>query len=45
MRMRMIGVGIAIAAVIMIVVGVANGQHNSVFGKAIRVCLECIGIG
>lgn len=33
------------AAVISIAVGIALGQPASVLGKAVRVCLECIGIG
>lgn len=33
------------AAVISVAVGIALGQPASVLGKAVRVCLECIGIG
>ena len=29
----------------MIALGVARGEHWAVLEKAIRVCLECIGIG
>lgn len=37
---------LAIAAGIgMIVYGAATGQVDSVFNKAINICLECIGIG
>lgn len=33
------------AAVAMIVAGVLNGSMRDVWGKAIEICLECIGIG
>lgn len=34
-----------VAAVVMIIVGVANGENGTVLQKAINICLECIGIG
>ena len=34
-----------LAAVILVVVGILTGQYSQVLSKAIRVCLECIGIG
>ena len=37
--------GILIAAAIMIAIGIWTGDVNTVFQKAIRVCLECIGLG
>lgn len=36
---------ILIFAVIFLAVGVYIGQHQDVMQKAIRVCLECIGVG
>ena len=33
------------AAAVMIGVGAASGEAGTVFTKAIRICLECIGIG
>lgn len=32
-------------AVVFIGIGVARGEHRLVLSKAIRICLECIGIG
>lgn len=29
----------------LIAVGIAVGQNAAVYAKAIRICLECIGIG
>ena len=34
-----------IAAIILLCAGLIAGQYSQVLGKAIRVCLECIGIG
>lgn len=29
----------------MIALGVLRGEHTAVWFKAVRICLECIGIG
>lgn len=34
-----------VAAVAMIIIGVANGEAQTVLQKAVNICLECIGIG
>ena len=35
----------AVLGVAFVVIGVARGEHLEVLSKAVRVCLECIGIG
>lgn len=36
---------LAAAGIAMIAVGVADGEAKLTYAKAVRVCLECIGIG
>ena len=36
---------IAAAAVVMIGIGLWNGENRIVLAKAVQICLECIGIG
>ena len=43
-RMLLSGV-IAFAGAIMMTYGVYRGEMAEVFTKAVRICLECIGIG
>lgn len=33
------------AALVLIGIGISQGQHTQVLSKAIRVCMECVGIG
>ncbi len=46
-RIRDLAVRLAImaAAVLMVVIGIRNGEARTVFEKAVNICLECIGIG
>lgn len=34
-----------LAGCLMIILGIIRGEHQTVLEKAIRICLECIGIG
>lgn len=40
-----IGIVIAISGCLMMIYGVYRGEMDVVFMKAVRICLECIGIG
>lgn len=44
-RANLIGFLLLIVGGVMIATGAFNGEHTDVFQKAIRICLECIGIG
>ncbi|MDD4849170.1 MAG: CD1871A family CXXC motif-containing protein [Gemmiger sp.] len=37
--------GILAAALLMMGIGIMNGEMQTVFEKAVNICLECIGIG
>ncbi|MFV0441481.1 MAG: CD1871A family CXXC motif-containing protein [Lachnospirales bacterium] len=39
------GYFIGILGAILIVQGIFNGEISVVYAKAMRICLECIGIG
>ena len=34
-----------LAGVLMICLGVFRGEHLTVLQKAVKICLECVGIG
>ena len=36
---------ILIVSIVLIVAGIALGDHEDVMSKAVRICMECIGIG
>ena len=39
------GILLLIFGAVLIAAGIAEGEYMAVFEKAIRICLECIGIG
>ncbi|MBQ7118306.1 MAG: hypothetical protein IJN88_08865 [Clostridia bacterium] len=41
----LLGYAVAAVGIAMMLMGVADNQHREVFEKAVRICLECIGIG
>ena len=42
---NIIRIVLLVAAIILIVIGLIHEQCYSVLAKAVRICLECIGIG
>lgn len=38
-------IAVLVAAVILIFIGVINGDAKEVMQKAVNICLQCIGIG
>lgn len=44
-RKKALWAALVAAAVVLIVLGVANGGARDAMAKAVNVCLECIGIG
>lgn len=43
-RMNRIAEGIFVVGLIFAIIGVLRGEHMIVLQKAIRICLECIGL-
>lgn len=44
-KLAMLRLGVVVLALVLIAVGVAQGEMQMVFGKAAAICLECIGLG
>lgn len=44
-RSHWIGIAAAILGILMMACGIRRGEVDVVFMKAVRICLECIGIG
>ena len=45
MKLNLIRAALLVAAIACICIGLANGEADIVLRKAMRVCLECIGVG
>lgn len=45
MKLTWIRLALLVVAVVMIVIGVMQGEPSVVLTKAAAICLECIGIG
>ena len=41
----MIAVGVLVLGAVFVAVGLARGEAQTVFQKAVQICMECIGIG
>jgi hypothetical protein len=44
-KRKIIGILVIIIAFVMVGIGIFRNEVTDVFNKAIRICLECIGIG
>lgn len=44
-RIRLLRLAVFALAVCLIVAGVFNGSARDVFGKAVKICTECVGLG
>ncbi|MCR4908939.1 MAG: hypothetical protein K5985_08905 [Lachnospiraceae bacterium] len=44
-RLNKIRIVLFAAAVLCIIIGIANGSMEDVLIKAIKICAECIGLG
>ncbi len=42
---KIISIAILMIGIIFIIYGAYRGEIDTVFSKAIRICLECVGIG
>lgn len=45
MKRKYVSAALLIIAVVMISAGIYENQPDGVFSKAVKVCLECVGIG
>lgn len=44
-KIRMLRIALLALAACLIVAGVFNGSARDVFGKAVKICSECVGLG
>lgn len=44
-RQGLLRAGVLAAALAFLGIGIALGEYRDVMQKAVRICLECIGIG
>lgn len=45
MRKNLIAITLAVIAAVMVAASVYRSEADTVFKKASRICLECVGIG
>jgi len=44
-KRRLLRIALLAAAAVFITVGIFRGDNDSIFRKAVFICMECIGIG
>ena len=42
---RLAGISVAVIGLVIMIFGITRGEAAVVFSKAVRICMECIGIG
>ena len=42
---RLLRAALLVLAIVLIAAGVFNGSARDVFGKAVKICTECVGLG
>lgn len=45
MKKKYITLIMGLTSLVMVLIGAMKGEVSVIFSKAIRVCLECIGVG
>ena len=44
-KIRTIRIVLLAAAIVLLLAGIFNGSARDVFGKAVKICTECVGLG
>ena len=44
-KVKVLRTALLAAALVLIVAGIFNGSARDVFGKAVKICTECVGLG
>ena len=44
-KVNVLRTALLVAALVLIVAGIFNGSARDVFGKAVKICTECVGLG
>ena len=42
---KALGLGLALLGLVMVTIGVGRGEASVVLTKAVKICMECIGLG
>lgn len=44
-KRTLIGAAVIVAGAVLMTIGIHNGEMVTVMQKAIKICMECVGIG
>jgi len=45
MKKRMMNIAAFILSAVLLIIGILGSQYSEVFQKAVKICMECVGIG